>query len=112
MIVVPTDAAGFSWTPVHTVAGVSTSATYYEDVRVPVGNLVGDENGGWSLITNQLNHERVALTSSAPLQHVAAGRCASWAQETKTADGSRVIDAEWVQLHLGAGAREGRGADA
>ena len=49
------------------VAGVSTSATYYENVRVPAANLIGELNGGWPLITNQLNHERVSLTSSAPL---------------------------------------------
>ena len=36
IIMVPTDADGFSWTPVRTVAGVTTSATYYSDVRVPV----------------------------------------------------------------------------
>ena len=30
----------------------------------PAGNLVGEENQGWSLITNQLNHERVTLCSS------------------------------------------------
>ena len=71
MILVPADAAGFSYTPVHTVAGVGTSATYYEDVRVPAANLVGELNGGWPLMTNQLNHERVALTSSAPLTHLA-----------------------------------------
>ena len=69
MILVPADAAGFSYTPVHTVAGVGTSATYYEDVRVPAANLVGELNGGWALMTNQLNHERVALTSAAPLTH-------------------------------------------
>src|SRR3546814_14787843 len=45
MILVPADAPGFSYTPVHTVAGVHTSATYYEDVRVPVTNLVGEPNG-------------------------------------------------------------------
>ena len=50
-------------TPMHTMAGVDTSATYYDDVRVPVTNLVGEENDGWKLITNQLNHERVALVS-------------------------------------------------
>ncbi|WP_166389961.1 acyl-CoA dehydrogenase family protein [Nocardioides ochotonae] len=100
MILVPTDAPGFSYTPVHTVAGVSTSATYYEDVRVPVGNLVGELNGGWSLMTNQLNHERVALTSSAPLvQSLRLVR--QWAQETKNPDGQRVIDTEWVQVALG-----------
>jgi alkylation response protein AidB-like acyl-CoA dehydrogenase len=100
MILVPTDAEGFSYTPVHTVAGVSTSATYYEDVRVPVTNLVGELNGGWALMTNQLNHERVALTSSAPLVHSVA-EVRRWAQETKNPDGSRVIDQEWVQVLLG-----------
>ena len=100
MILVPADSPGFSYTPVHTVAGVGTSATYYEDVRVPVGNLVGDLNGGWSLMTNQLNHERVALTSSAPLtQSVKLVR--EWAQQTKNPDGQRVIDTEWVQIALG-----------
>jgi 3-oxocholest-4-en-26-oyl-CoA dehydrogenase alpha subunit len=100
MILVPTDADGFSYTPVHTVAGVSTSATYYEDVRVPVSNLVGELNGGWPLMTNQLNHERVALTSSAPLVHSVA-EVRRWAQETKNPDGTRVIDQEWVQVLLG-----------
>src|ERR1700735_4105773 len=55
MLVVPTTAEGFSWTPVHTMAGVDTSATYYSDVRVPKTNLVGEENGGWELGTHQLN---------------------------------------------------------
>jgi alkylation response protein AidB-like acyl-CoA dehydrogenase len=100
MILVPADAEGFSYTPVHTVAGVGTSATYYEDVRVPVTNLVGELNGGWPLMTNQLNHERVALTSSAPLQH-SIRLVREWAQQTKGPDGSRVIDAEWVQAALG-----------
>jgi alkylation response protein AidB-like acyl-CoA dehydrogenase len=100
MILVPADAEGFSYTPVHTVAGVSTSATYYENVRVPVDNLVGELNGGWSLMTNQLNHERVALTSAAPLQHSIA-QVREWAQQTKSPSGGRVIDAEWVQILLG-----------
>jgi len=69
ILIVPTDAAGFSWTPVRTVAGTTTSATYYSDVRVPASALVGEENRGWPLITNQLNHERVALTSSAPVRN-------------------------------------------
>ena len=100
MILVPTDAEGFSYTPVHTVAGVSTSATYYEDVRVPAANLVGELNGGWSLMTNQLNHERVALTSAAPLTH-SIEMVRTWAQSTKAPNGERVIDAEWVQIALG-----------
>ena len=99
ILIVPTDAAGFSWTPVRTVAGTTTSATYYSDVRVPVSALVGEENRGWSLITNQLNHERVALTSSAPVLG-ALREVTEWARTTKLASGGRVIDAEWAQLNL------------
>jgi 3-oxocholest-4-en-26-oyl-CoA dehydrogenase alpha subunit len=99
ILIVPTDAPGFSWTPVHTMAGPSTSATYYDNVRVPAGALVGEENRGWPLITNQLNHERVALTSAAPVR-IALREVREWAQATKLPDGRRVIDQEWVQLHL------------
>ena len=99
ILIVPTDAPGFSWTPVPTMAGLVTSATYYSDVRVPASALVGQVNQGWPLITSQLNHERVALTSAAPvLAALAAVR--DWAAGTKLAGGQRVLDAEWVQLAL------------
>lgn len=99
MLIVPTSAPGFSWTKVHTVAGPGTSATYYDDVRVPVTSRVAGENEGWPLITNQLNHERVALTSAAPIQ-TSLREVRSWAQTTKLPDGSRVVDQPWVRLHL------------
>jgi 3-oxocholest-4-en-26-oyl-CoA dehydrogenase alpha subunit len=93
ILIVPTDTPGFSWTPVRTVAGVTTSATYYSDVRVPASALVGEENRGWSLITNQLNHERVALTSAAPLFR-ALDEVRDWARETGA------LRHEWVRIHL------------
>jgi len=99
ILIVPTDSDGFSWTPVRTVAGTTTSATYYSDVRVPAAALVGEENQGWPLITNQLNHERVALTLLAPVRN-ALREVTEWARATKLAGGGRVIDAEWVQLNL------------
>src|SRR6266481_10197249 len=99
IIIVPTSAAGFSWTPVRTVAGVTTSATYYSSVRVPLSSVVGEENRGWPLITNQLNHERVALTSAAPVMSALAD-VRDWAASTRLASGERVIDAEWVRLNL------------
>ncbi len=100
MLLVPAQAEGVSYTPVHTVAGVGTSATYYDNVRVPADNLIGGRGGGWALITNQLNRERVALTSSAPLVH-SIELVTNWARETKNANGVRVIDQEWVQILLG-----------
>ena len=88
MLIVPTDAPGFSWTPVRTMAGATTSATYYSDVRVPASALVGGQNQGWQLITNQLNHERVALTSAAPVQS-ALRAVTDWARASKLAGGQR-----------------------
>src|SRR5215468_7868137 len=99
ILIVPTSAAGFSWTPVPTMSGPVTSATYYSDVRVPASSLVGAENGGWPLITNQLNHERVALTSAAPIL-TALREVTAWAIQTRLASGQRVIDTEWVQVSL------------
>jgi 3-oxocholest-4-en-26-oyl-CoA dehydrogenase alpha subunit len=99
VLIVPTSAAGFSWTKVRTMAGPDTSATYYQDVRVPVANRVGEENGGWKLVTNQLNHERVALVSAAPII-MALNQVREWAQNTKDGRGARLIDSEWVQLNL------------
>ena len=99
IIIVPATADGFSWTAVPTMSGPVTSATYYSDVRVPASSLVGSENGGWPLITNQLNHERVALTSAAPIL-TALREVTAWARETRLASGQRVIDSEWVQVSL------------
>ncbi len=99
VLIVSTTSEGFSWTPVHTMAGPDTSATYYSDVRVPVANRVGEENGGWKLVTNQLNHERVALVSAQPII-MALNQVREWAQNTKDAGGARLIDSEWVQLNL------------
>ena len=62
ILIVDTADPGFSWTPIITHDGAHhTNATYYADVRVPVTMRVGEENGGWRLITAQLNHERVML---------------------------------------------------
>ena len=67
VFIVPVDTPGFHWAPLPTIAGDITSSTFYEDVRVPAENLVGEENQGWKLITNQLNHERVAICPASGL---------------------------------------------
>ncbi|WP_298442215.1 acyl-CoA dehydrogenase family protein [Gordonia sp. (in: high G+C Gram-positive bacteria)] len=93
MLIVPTTAEGFSYTPVHTMSGVDTSATYYSDVRVPTTALVGTEGGGWPLVTNQLNHERVALCSAAPI--------ATALRETvEFAEATSRLEIGWVRANL------------
>jgi alkylation response protein AidB-like acyl-CoA dehydrogenase len=99
ILIVPTTAEGFSWTPVPVIGGGFTSATFYDNVRVPAANLVSGENHGWRLITSQLNHERVALSSPGMIQRK-LDDVRRWAQETKLPDGRRVIDQEWVRVNL------------
>jgi alkylation response protein AidB-like acyl-CoA dehydrogenase len=99
VILVPTGTSGFHFVPLRTMAGEFTSATFYEDVRVPLANLVGAENEGWKLITNQLNHERVAICPASGLLR-SIDDVRRWARETRVADGRRVIDQEWVASSL------------
>jgi alkylation response protein AidB-like acyl-CoA dehydrogenase len=77
---------------------VHTNATFYDDVRVPAANLVGKENGGWRIITGQLNHERISLLTVGRLQRLLEDVTA-WSRET-IVDGRRVVDASWVQHNL------------
>jgi alkylation response protein AidB-like acyl-CoA dehydrogenase len=99
MFIVPTDTPGFKVEPMRLMSEHDINTTYYEDVRVPAANLVGGENEGWTLITNQLNHERVTLCSPGIIERILTD-VRRWAQQTELPDGRRVIDQEWVQLNL------------
>ena len=98
MFLVPTTADGYSRQKIMTVGGVTTNATFYDDVRVPADALIGGENNGWSLITGQLNHERISLTSIGPIRRNLRD-VVDWARETKV-DGERVVDKGWVRHNL------------
>lgn len=98
ILIVPTSSPGFSWQPLDTMPGVSTFYTFYDDVRVPLSALVGEENQGWQLITTQLNFERAALGNLGALEPLFE-KTLQWATTTEV-DGRRVIDQPWVQLAL------------
>ena len=98
VIIVPMDATGVSVTPMVALGDNQVSAVYFDNVRVPVSNLVGPENGGWRLITTQLNHERVALMSVGPLKRLAE-ETREWAATTQHGQGV-VLDVPWVRTHL------------
>ena len=102
ILIVPTDTAGFKCTPIVTVGSVVTQATYYDDVRVPAANLVGDVNSGWRLITNQLNHERVGLAALGGLTHRLYDDVVEWCRTTDSGDGldRTMLEVPWVQSDL------------
>jgi alkylation response protein AidB-like acyl-CoA dehydrogenase len=100
ILIVDTRDPGFSWTPIITCDGAHhVNATYYSDVRVPVGMRVGEENGGWRLITTQLNHERVML---GPAGRIAAlhDRVREWAAVRGTPEGAPLLDLPDVRRAL------------
>ncbi len=94
IFMVPTSTEGFSCTPIVTVGGVSTTASYYDGVRVPASALVGELNEGWRLITGQLNHERVGLAAVSALAQRLWSETAQWAVQHES------IEAEWVRSDL------------
>ncbi|KJY39553.1 acyl-CoA dehydrogenase family protein [Streptomyces katrae] len=100
IILVPTDSPGFSWTPIDTVGGLTTTATYYDGIRVPAGHLVGPEHAGWGLITNQLNHERVALAALGMQAEDFYEAARTHARTPDPVTGERPADRPWVRARL------------
>ena len=70
MFVIPMNTPGIRVVPMKLLGDHNINYTFYEDVRVPATSLVGGENQGWNLITNQLNHERVTLCSPGIIERV------------------------------------------
>ncbi|MEU6193837.1 acyl-CoA dehydrogenase family protein [Streptomyces sp. NPDC047061] len=100
ILLVPTGDPGFSWTPIETVGGQITTATYYDGVQVPAGNLVGTEHDGWSLITNQLNHERVALAATGMQAEDFYAAALTAARTPDPVTGRRRVDEPWIRFRL------------
>ncbi len=99
MIIVDMKSPGIKVDPLHLLSSHDINAVYFDDVRARADWLVGGEDNGWSLIVNQLNHERVTLCSPGLLEQ-SYTEVRHWAQNTVSADGSRVIDQQWVQVNL------------
>jgi 3-oxocholest-4-en-26-oyl-CoA dehydrogenase alpha subunit len=94
ILMVPTSSPGFSCTPIVTVGGVATTASYYDGVRVPRNALVGGVNEGWRLITGQLNHERVGLAAASALAFRLWDEVVDWVFERG------LEDVGWIQADL------------
>jgi alkylation response protein AidB-like acyl-CoA dehydrogenase len=99
ILMVDTKLPGVTIAPMRTLGDNRTATTFYENVKVPVDMLVGPENGGWKLITTQLNHERISLFTAGIVERF-LDETTAWAKNARTTDGRRVIDEPWVQLNL------------
>ncbi|WP_175650211.1 acyl-CoA dehydrogenase family protein [Pseudomonas sp. Marseille-P9899] len=98
ILILDTTAPGFASTVIPTTSN-PTTATYYDNVRVPKDMLVGELNGGWKLITAQLNHERLGLGSWSDKVAGLFRRIYLWAK-VRDEQGRRAMDKAWVRSSL------------
>ncbi|MBH0780669.1 acyl-CoA dehydrogenase family protein [Nocardia bovistercoris] len=64
VLLIPTDLPGVTRRPFPSVCSpddLDFNEVYFEGVRVPAENLVGELNRGWSVATGSLGHERTLL---------------------------------------------------
>ncbi len=55
---------GVSTKPIQLISGSSPFCeTFFDDVKVPAKNLVGELNGGWTIAKRLLQHERTMISS-------------------------------------------------
>src|SRR5438034_213259 len=68
-IVVPTDARGFSYQLLDKIGnlGSDTGLLFFDDVRVPVSNTIGDPNRGFQQQMNQFQDERMVPVVMGPV---------------------------------------------
>lgn len=70
IIIVPLDLPGVEIQPIYTWGDYRTNMVFFDEVRVPFGNLIGEVDHGWKYITNALEVERVALGVPVPSRPV------------------------------------------
>ena len=64
-VLVDMKSPGVTVRPLTTLAGTQTfNEVFFEDVRVPVANRIGDENRGWYVGTTTLDFERSSIGSA------------------------------------------------
>lgn len=57
---VPLDTPGIEVRPIHLMDGLhETNAVFYDDVRIPKENIVGEPGAGWTIAKHLLAHERM-----------------------------------------------------
>lgn len=103
---VPMRQDGITITPIRTISGERTNATFYDDVRVPDAWRIGGEHRGWDTMGVALTLERTSATGGEHRRVLAAAE--RWAAEGTTADGRPLIEDDTVRARLARAATQAR----
>ena len=100
MLLIPTDVPGFSRTALERKQGwwaSDTATLYFDDLRVPVDQLIGEENQGFKVIMTNFNAERMAMAvGMEAYARVCMEEAVAWARERKTF-GKRLADHQVIR---------------
>ncbi|NQY58228.1 MAG: acyl-CoA dehydrogenase family protein [Ilumatobacteraceae bacterium] len=102
MVVIDGDSPGLDRTPLDKMGWLAsdTATLYFDDVRVPVENLLGHEGAGFSMIVNNFNPERIDLAAqSIAFARVCYEEALAWARERETF-GKRLADHQVIRHKL------------
>ncbi len=102
MVVVPGDAVGLSRSPLKKMGWLcsDTAQLRFDGVRVPVGNLVGEEGAGFKMILTNFNGERLSMAAMAlGFSECCFDEALAWAQQRKTF-GTALVDHQVIRHKL------------
>jgi alkylation response protein AidB-like acyl-CoA dehydrogenase len=98
VLIVPLDAPGIDVRGITTWRGMRTNQVWFDDVRVPGENLVGERDRGWAYVTQALDFERVAIGITGGLRRL-LDDLTTWCRDT-TVDGEAPAARPDVQRRL------------
>lgn len=87
LLLIEGDRPGLSRTPLKKMGwwASDTATLYFDDVRVPATNLIGEENMGFLALMLNFNHERLGLAANAwGFAKVCFEEALAWAKERHT----------------------------
>lgn len=87
LLLLERDMPGFTRTPLQKMGwwASDTAQLHFENVRVPVANLIGRENQGFPIVMRNFNSERIGMAASAfGLMQVCYEDALSWARDRVT----------------------------
>jgi acyl-CoA dehydrogenase len=99
-LLIPANTPGVSRTSLDRKQGwwcSDTATLYFDNVRVPVENLLGQENQGFKVIMNNFNSERMGMSVGMNgAARVCVEEAVAWAKERKTF-GKRLADHQVIR---------------
>ena len=91
-LIVDARTPGVTIRPIEDIRGANPFAeVFFDDVKVPIENRVGEENGGWSVAMSTLGYERSGIGSVIRYEH----RLRRLIELVKSDDGRQFLRPDW-----------------